>query len=222
MKNRKEPRYETYIYQILKEISPDTNISKQSVVIFSQLAEILRERIVDVSSSIAVMNKWENTLARATTSGMKIVLPIALGIPACGFVKDIQANAIEDSKRTKEEKEKLGSLNKRLGLTLAVSRVKRITKDTKQHPMSNASYLIVTAAIEFVLRELLHATNDELLKSKRKTITPRNILNAIKNNDEFKILFSKIKFVGAGVSINVPEKKRLKPKRRQMRASVAF
>lgn len=75
---RKRSRKETfglYIYKVLKQVHPDTGISRKSMNIMNSFVNDLFERIAGESSRLAIYNKRRTISSREVQTAVRLLLP---------------------------------------------------------------------------------------------------------------------------------------------------
>ena len=81
-KRRKKPNnssYSSYIYRVLKHISPETGISSKSMGIMDSFCKDMFERICDEASRVARYNKKHTITAKTIQTACSLILPGELG-----------------------------------------------------------------------------------------------------------------------------------------------
>lgn len=74
--NRKRVEtYSTYIYKVLKQVHPDTGMSKRSMAIMNSFVEDLFERIATEAGRIAKYNKKATLSSREIQTAVRLILP---------------------------------------------------------------------------------------------------------------------------------------------------
>ena len=107
---------------------------------------------------------------------------------------------------------------KRAGLTFPVGRIQRKMRGgmyAKHIGKTGGVYL--AAVLEYLVAELLELAGNACKDNKKKTITPRHCMLAIKNDDELSKFLSHVTIAKAGVIPNInpkllPDKKKKKKK----------
>eukprot|EP01091_Cochliopodium_minus_P009294 TRINITY_DN225_c0_g1_i1.p1 TRINITY_DN225_c0_g1~~TRINITY_DN225_c0_g1_i1.p1 ORF type:complete len:157 (+),score=63.60 TRINITY_DN225_c0_g1_i1:601-1071(+) len=77
-KKRKKPNntsYASYIYKVLKQVHPDTGISKKSMVIMDSFVHDLFEQIATEAGRLARYNKKSTISSREIQTAVRLVLP---------------------------------------------------------------------------------------------------------------------------------------------------
>lgn len=97
---------------------------------------------------------------------------------------------------------KARSITKRCGLQFPVTRIKKsiIIPNTTADRIATLSPIAIATAAEYIMAEILEMSSDQAIKSKRKRIQPKDIMNGIRNDEEMCKVFPKACFVGAGTA----------------------
>ena len=76
-KRRRKPVYtfSIYIYKVLKQVHPDTGISKSAMSIMNSFIGDVFERVVAEAGSLARYNKKKTLSSREVQTAMRLVLP---------------------------------------------------------------------------------------------------------------------------------------------------
>merc|ERR1719263_873245 len=104
----------------------------------------------------------------------------------------------------------------RSGLTFPVGRLTRILKEGGYAKrVSVGAGIFLTAVLEYLTAEIVELAGNACRDNKRKTINPRHLTLAIRNDEELSHMFNNIVIPGGGVipnvhSILIPSKKNIK------------
>jgi len=77
-KRRRKPNttsFSSYIYKVLKQVHPDTGISKKSMVIMDSFVHDLFEQIASEAGRLARYNKRSTITSREIQTAVRLVLP---------------------------------------------------------------------------------------------------------------------------------------------------
>ncbi|CCF73057.1 histone H2B [Babesia microti strain RI] len=76
-KNKKKgvETYSTYIFKVLKQVHPDTGISKKSMMILNSFINDTFEKIAGEAGKLCKYNKKETLSSREIQTAVKLVLP---------------------------------------------------------------------------------------------------------------------------------------------------
>lgn len=75
IQHRNFDKYSTYIYQILKQVHPDTGISNKAICIMNSFVKDIFDRIAFEASRISRYNKRQTITAREIQTATRLVLP---------------------------------------------------------------------------------------------------------------------------------------------------
>lgn len=67
--------YASYIYKVLKQVHPDTGVSKKAMVIMDSFVHDIFERIATESGRLARYNKRHTISSREIQTAVRLVLP---------------------------------------------------------------------------------------------------------------------------------------------------
>jgi histone H2B len=74
-KKRKYNGYGSYIFKVLKQVHPDTGISKKSMIIMNNMMEDLFEKIASEASNLAKYNKRHTISTREVQTAVRLIFP---------------------------------------------------------------------------------------------------------------------------------------------------
>jgi len=121
--------------------------------------------------------------------------------------------------RGKTGKAKSRTKSSRAGLTFPVGRVTRyLRKESNSKRVSPGAGIFTAAVLEYLCAEVVELAGNACRDNKRKTINPRHLMLAVRNDEELQKLFSKAIIPGGGVLPNVhavllPKNKKKKKKK---------
>lgn len=107
----------------------------------------------------------------------------------------------------------------RAGLTFPVGRVTRyLRRETTSKRVSPGAGIFCAAVLEYLCAEVVELAGNACRDNKRKTINPRHLMLAVRNDEELSKLFEKAIIPGGGVLPNVhavllPKNKKKKKKK---------
>merc|ERR1712008_331841 len=85
-KKKRVESFHTYIYKLLREIHPDTGMSKKSIWIFISFVEDVFDRITEVASGMAHKGNKKTIGAQEIQLAAKLILPGELAKHASGEI----------------------------------------------------------------------------------------------------------------------------------------
>merc|ERR1711934_527265 len=77
-KRRKKPNtssYATYIYKVLKQVHPDTGISRKAMIVMDSFVHDIFERLAGEAGRLARYNKKHTILSREVQTAVRLILP---------------------------------------------------------------------------------------------------------------------------------------------------
>jgi len=111
------------------------------------------------------------------------------------------------------------SKSSRAGLTFPVGRVTRyLRKESNTKRVSPGAGIFTAAVLEYLCAEVVELAGNACRDNKRKTINPRHLMLAVRNDEELSKLFAHAIIPGGGVLPNVhavllPKNKKKKKKK---------
>ena len=78
-KKKRVETYSTYIYRVLKQVHPDTGISKKSMSIMNSFMNDVFERIASESQKLGKYSNKQTLSSREIQTAVRLVLPGELG-----------------------------------------------------------------------------------------------------------------------------------------------
>ena len=77
-KRRKKPNtssYATYIYKVLKQVHPDTGISRKAMIVMDSFVHDIFERLAGEAGRLARYNKKHTISSREVQTAVRLILP---------------------------------------------------------------------------------------------------------------------------------------------------
>ena len=74
-KKKRTESYSSYIYKVLKQVHPDTGISKRAMSIMNSFVNDIFERIANEASRLAHYNKRSTITSREVQTAVRLLLP---------------------------------------------------------------------------------------------------------------------------------------------------
>jgi len=77
-KRRKKPQnnsYKSYIYKVLKQVHPDTGISRKAMIIMDNFINDIFERLAAEAGRLARYNKRHTITSREIQTSVRLILP---------------------------------------------------------------------------------------------------------------------------------------------------
>ena len=74
-KKKRTESYSSYIYKVLKQVHPDTGISKRGMSIMNSFINDIFERIASAAGKLARYNKKSTLSSREVQTAIRLILP---------------------------------------------------------------------------------------------------------------------------------------------------
>ena len=74
-RKRRTESYSSYIYKVLKQVHPDTGISKQGMAVMNSFMNDVFERLNTEASRLATINGRKTVSSREVQTAVRLVLP---------------------------------------------------------------------------------------------------------------------------------------------------
>ena len=74
-KRRRKETYSVYIYKVLKQVHPDTGISRKAMIIMDNFINDIFERIAAEAGRLARYNKRHTITSREIQTAVRLILP---------------------------------------------------------------------------------------------------------------------------------------------------
>jgi len=74
-KKRQSNSYASYIYKVLKQVHPDTGISRKAMIIMDNFINDIFDRIATEASRLARYNKRHTITSREVQTAVRLILP---------------------------------------------------------------------------------------------------------------------------------------------------
>ena len=73
--NKRTETYSTYLYRVLKQVHPDTGISKKAMSIMNSFINDIFERLCDEAGKLVRVSKTATLTSREVQTAVRLVLP---------------------------------------------------------------------------------------------------------------------------------------------------
>jgi len=74
-KRKRTQRYDTYIFKVLKQVHPDTGISRRSMIVMNGFVNDIFERVAGEAGRLARYSKKATLSSREIQTSVRLVLP---------------------------------------------------------------------------------------------------------------------------------------------------
>jgi len=197
---RNTPTFHSYIFKVLKQVHPNTGISKNAMQVVQDFVLDLFRRIACEARHLCELNN------RATLSSREIQTAVRLCLPG-----ELARHAVsEGTKSVTKYNSTLGSgggrgsKSTRAGLQFPVGRVHTFLK-TGQYAdrIGGGAAVYLAAVLEYMCAEVLELSGNAARDNKLVRITPRHIDLAIRNDEELDRFCQTVTIVGGGTIPNI-------------------
>jgi len=194
-------KYHIPIYKILKQVHPDTGISKASMNILDDFIKDILVRILRECETLCLLNKKCTLTSREVQTAVRLCLPgelakhsVSEGTKA--VTKFTAGGAYDDGGGRRGR----SSASHRAGLIFPVAKVKRQLKEKsflKLH-ISKTAPVYLSAVLEYLVAEVLELSGNASRDNKKVRIIPRHIMLAMRNDEELNKLTKSCYIAGGG------------------------
>jgi histone H2A len=210
-KNKKRKRhpqtYSTYIYKVLRQVHPDTGISKRAMMILHSMVADTLYRLVIEANRLCVVAKRTTLSSREIQSAVMMIYPgeVAKHGVSEGTKAMIKFNgsSMSKSKSKKGESEKKKSAvttkSAAAGLQFPVARIFHNIKSLHPNRVTASAPVYLAAVLEYLVAEVLELAGNSAKDHKKKRITPRDITLAVRNDVEINKLLESVTLPTGGV-----------------------
>jgi histone H2A len=216
VKRRRKPRapgsrpsFNTYIYRVLKQVHPDTGISRKAMLIIDSFVWDILERIGNEASLLCRLEQKKTLSSREIQTAVRLVLSgqlvkhaISEGIKAVTKYNVSRGVGGESGEGGKGGKKLSKSV--RAGLQFPVGRVYSILKERAYaQRIGNGAPVYLSAVLEYLVFEILELGGNAARDSKKRLVTPRHIQLAVRSDEELSKLLADVAIAAGGVLPNI-------------------
>jgi histone H2A len=191
-----KPKLATYVYRVLKQVHPDTGISKMAMQVVDDLAmDTLRRVAAEAAHLVDVVKVGKTVTSREIQTAVRLVFPGELAKHAVseGTKAVTKFNAYSDgSFGGGAGKKRFGnSKSARAGLQFPVTRVKIMLKRFvgAHRRIGTGAPVYLAAVLEYLSAEILELAGNASRDNKQQRITPRHVNLAMRNDEELNKMF---------------------------------
>jgi histone H3/H4 len=201
--------FKTYIHKILKQVSPDSQISNKTSEQLDEFIKIFARKIAETSRKVSIDSK------KSTVGQSEVILAVNLHLPKiicskallkiekalCKFNSSEKEEKLDGKRSTPIRRET------QAGLVFAVSLCEKFlrTFGASDLNVSKSSSVVLAAVLEYVTSEILKIASVIAKDNKKVIIVIRHIYLAIFNNSELSELVKelRVEFLDCGVVPNI-------------------
>eukprot|EP01111_Echinosteliopsis_oligospora_P002926 TRINITY_DN1473_c0_g1_i1.p1 TRINITY_DN1473_c0_g1~~TRINITY_DN1473_c0_g1_i1.p1 ORF type:complete len:289 (+),score=64.53 TRINITY_DN1473_c0_g1_i1:53-868(+) len=208
--NKLQQSYATYIYKVLKQVHPDTGISKFAMSCINDIVNHLLRIIVNEADNLADFVKKATITSREVQTSIRLTYPGELAKHAVSegtkAVTKYNSSTVDDSyssaptqpklpaaaggaqkttKPAKSQRARVQSRSSAAGLQFPVGRIHTAMKKIAGGKRVGAGAPVYLAAVlEYISAEVLELAGNAARDNKMARITPRHIMLAVFNDEE--------------------------------------
>eukprot|EP01122_Echinamoeba_exundans_P011782 TRINITY_DN4805_c0_g1_i1.p1 TRINITY_DN4805_c0_g1~~TRINITY_DN4805_c0_g1_i1.p1 ORF type:complete len:305 (+),score=75.30 TRINITY_DN4805_c0_g1_i1:43-957(+) len=219
------PHWGSYIFRVLKQVHPDTGISKKAMEIVESYVSDIFNQVAKEALLLAQSNSRTTITSREIQTAVRLCLPgelakhaVSEGVkavtkynasdvsaPSIGRPSMMQAVPMSSpsglgGKRAPKPKQTVLSRSARAGLQFPVGRIHTLLKAKfKGFRVGAGAPTYLAAVMEYMTAEVLELSGNASKDMKLKRIIPRHITLAIRGDEELDRFTSKVTIPGGGV-----------------------
>lgn len=187
-RKRGKPTLKTHIYKVLKRLHPEVGISKKGMEVMRDILTNVTDTLIHNVNQLMMHDKRETVTQEDIKTAVKLVFVDKL-VKLAYEDADIAITKFNDWKKKKSKDKK--SLQSRCGLVFPVSFHRNVLKrDARASRISLKAAIYLTAVMEFLAADILEPSGYAAKEYKRKRIFPRDILLAIRDDEELNLFIS--------------------------------
>jgi histone H3/H4 len=224
--------FANYIYKVLRQVHPDTGITKKAMLIMDSMAHDIFTRLHAEANHLVIYNKRHTVSGREIQTAVRLLLPgelakhaVSEGTKAVTKYNGSQAEADaaaeaspapaaaaevpkkKGKKGDTGEKKKTGENKTRsfkAGLQFPVGRIERMLKENgnSKGRVGGSASIYMAAVLEYLMAEILELGGNAAKDNNAVRITPRHIQLAVRSDGELNDLMKGI-IAGGGVLPNI-------------------
>merc|ERR1711959_368272 len=201
-KARRTETFSIYIYRVLKQVHPDTGISKRSMSIMNSFTNDIYDKVANEASKLVRYNKKHTLSSREVQTAVRLLLPGELAKHAVSEgTKAVTkfSSAMEDGPGSGPRM----TQSVKAGLQFPVGRVRRILKERTKNRLGAGAPIYLAAVLEYLSAEILELAGNASRDNKKVRIIPRHIQLAIRNDEELDKLLGGVTIASGGVIPNI-------------------
>jgi histone H2A len=177
----------TYLYKVLKQVHPDTGISKRAMAVMNDIVLDVFQRLVNEAIIILEMNKKNTMTSREIQTAVRLVLPGEVAKHAVS--EGTKAVTKFNSSEGEDSAPKRGTKSAKAGLVFPVGRIHRWMKEKVKMRIGAGAPIYLSAVLEYIAAEIMELAGNAARDNKLVRIIPRHIELAVANDEELNKLF---------------------------------
>ena len=187
----------TYIRKILKQVHPDQGIGSEALGSVEALIDDSLAQIVSATNALVARGDRKTLDSRLVQAAVRLCIP-----------GELAKHAVSEGTKAVEKYVRAGSgargasraRAKRAGLQLSVSRVEHaMMKHSSLCRKAELSAVYLAAVLEYLTAEVLELAGNSARDRKRSRVASRDILRAVRNDEELNKLYAYVVLPGGVV-----------------------
>ena len=181
----------THIPKVLKQVHPELGITSEALNEVNLLCHIFAERIVNEATDLSKMNSKKTIGAREIQTAVRTCLP-----------GELTKHAVSEGLKAHTKYSKMmnngpGSRSKKAGLLFPVGRIESLIRHhSGVERVSGTAAVYLAAVLEYLAAEILELSGNAARDNKKKRVTTRHLLLAIRYDEELNTLTHTITLSG--------------------------
>jgi histone H2A len=204
--------FETYISKILKQVHPETNITANAKSQLNSLLNVIGNAIAQKAVDLSYIADKKTLSVREIQTAVRIILPGELVKHAVS--EGTKAVTKYDGAKRRKVK---GTLASKAGIVVPPVRARKIIERYTRLKIGELSSIYLAAVLEYLAAEVLELAGNAARDNRKKTVSSRHIMLAIRNDEELNKLVNEASWevLGGGVLPNIHAKLLPKKKKRK-------
>lgn len=203
---KRRKNYRSSIIKVLKQVHPDTGISRKGMSIMNSFMNDIFERIAtEAGKLVATYNKKATLSSREIQTAVRLMLPGELAKHAVSEGTKAVTKFSSTSGTDGGEDDTSTTPSAKAGLQFPIGRIGRYLRQGKYATRMGAGAPVYLAAVlEYLCAEILELAGNAARDNKKSRIVPRHITLAVKNDEELNKLLGGVTIASGGVLPDTP------------------
>ena len=184
--------FDTYVYQVLKQVHPDTGMTASAKYIMDRICKIVIEKLMTAVNKLNRELQTKTVSSRDVQSAVILVFPGELAKHAVSEgTKAVTRYNSSNSARAAGDKAQKQAF--RAGLIFSVSRVKNLMRlHSVVSRIGAGAPVYMAAVVEYIVAEILELAGNAARDYKKMRIKPIFISKAIEADEELSKFFHNV------------------------------
>jgi len=193
--------FTTYIYKVLKQVHPDTGISRKAMLVMNDFVIDIIKRVGEEARNLCELFQKKTLTSREIQTAVRLT-----------FKGELAKHAVSEgtkavTKFTASDKMSGGgktTMSLKAGLQFPVGRIRTFLKTHHYADrIGRGAPVYLTAVTEYMVAEVLELAGNASRDNKKARIVPRHLQLAVRNDEELNNMLSKVIISGSGVLPNI-------------------